>query len=352
MPRVPSTPAKPHMSESVQNQALAFKEAGLSNREICNKLGLGIRALQRFFKRQGPGVLLTPRAPRPDKGTRKLLTPGDLRFLKQVSVKNPKWSANDIRRENPTMFGDLQPRYLQKMLKDELGMPSRQAAKKPNLTAFQTDRRLKFCKRYLHWTTEHWNCVLYTDESQFQTIRNSGCRVRRPLGTSRHNPKYTVKNVKHPGASMAWGCFSAQGAGPLFWLAKGEMMNQHNYADVLRNYAFPTMNSDLHDCEMLLQDGAPCHTAKSVLKLIKDQDPRIRSLPWPGHSPDLNPIENAWNQIKNTIASQNTITVPLLQAAVEKCWAEMDPAYWKNLSDSMPRRLQACIDAKGQMTKY
>ena len=195
MPRAPNTPAKPHMSESVQNQALAFEEAGLSNREICNKLGLGIRALQHFFKKQGPGVILTPRAPRPDKGTRKLLTPGDLRVLKQVSVKNPKWSANDIRRENPTMFGDLQPRYLQKMLKDELGMPSRQAAKKPNLTALQADRRLQFCKRYLHWTTEHWNCVLYTNESQFQTIRNSGCRVRRPLGLRRHNPKYTVEMV-------------------------------------------------------------------------------------------------------------------------------------------------------------
>ena len=38
-----------------------------------------------------------------------------------------------------------------------------------------------------------------------------------------------------------------------------------------------------------MQDGAPCHTAKSIKNLLASQ--KIPLLDWPGNSPDLNPIE-------------------------------------------------------------
>ena len=47
------------------------------------------------------------------------------------------------------------------------------------------------------------------------------------------------------------------------------------------------------------QDSAPCHTAKTVYAWFKTN--KIEVLTWPGNSPDMNPIENEWNQLKDEI---------------------------------------------------
>jgi arsenate reductase-like glutaredoxin family protein len=48
---------------------------------------------------------------------------------------------------------------------------------------------------------------------------------------------------------------------------------------------------EIQDCEVFIQDGAPCHTSKKVMKWLTDHN--IEVLDWPGNAPDLNPIENA-----------------------------------------------------------
>jgi transposase len=48
-----------------------------------------------------------------------------------------------------------------------------------------------------------------------------------------------------------------------------------------------------------MQDHAPGHAAKLILAEFKKR--KIRLIPWPPFSPDLNPIETVWNLIKNWI---------------------------------------------------
>jgi len=48
-----------------------------------------------------------------------------------------------------------------------------------------------------------------------------------------------------------------------------------------------------------MHDGAPAHKSKIVTKFLNDNN--INVLKWPGNSPDLNPIENAWNYLKNKV---------------------------------------------------
>jgi transposase len=82
-------------------------------------------------------------------------------------------------------------------------------------------------------------------------------------------------------------------------------MKQHIYYDVLKDHLLPFM--EINGTIKFLQDGAPCHKAKKVMVIN-----------WPGNSPDLNPIENAWNYIKDKLKNKNTIFSPRLKEAILK----------------------------------
>ena len=41
---------------------------------------------------------------------------------------------------------------------------------------------------------------------------------------------------------------------------------------------------------------------------------------WPGNSPDLNPIENAWNQIKTKLQDMQITSIPTLKEAIKDVW--------------------------------
>jgi transposase len=72
-----------------------------------------------------------------------------------------------------------------------------------------------------------------------------------------------------------------------------------------------------------------------------------------GNSPDLNPIENDWNFLKNKRKSQDISSVLKLKEAILKMWTQdICTEYLSNLSSSMPRRLEAVIKKHKDMTKY
>jgi hypothetical protein len=61
-------------------------------------------------------------------------------------------------------------------------MPAKTAAKKPLLMARMTNKRLAFCKKYLKWTPNQWENMMFLNELKFCLDR--GAMVRRPSGIS------------------------------------------------------------------------------------------------------------------------------------------------------------------------
>lgn len=79
----------------------------------------------------------------------------------------------------------------------------------------------------------------------------------------------------------------------------------------------------------------------------------LETLPWPGNSPDLNPIENCWAHLKRKIAQKRPKTKAEFKLAIDQSWKnDITTDYCRNLIKSMPDRIRAVMKARGGPTKY
>ena len=75
-------------------------------------------------------------------------------------------------------------------------------------------------------------------------------------------------------------------------------------------------------------------------------------LDWPANSPDPNPIYNVWGVVKRKMRDTRPNNADELKAAFESTWASITAKQCHRLIDSMIRRTDAVIHAKGAPTKY
>ncbi len=75
---------------------------------------------------------------------------------------------------------------------------------------------------------------------------------------------------------------------------------------------------------------------------------------WPSQSPDLNPIEHLWNHVKRKLGEyeEPASSVQELWDRFQEEWDRIEPSVCQNLIESMPRRIEAVLKAKGGYTKY
>lgn len=180
---------------------------------------------------------------------------------------------------------------------------------------------------------------------------DKGQFVRRRVNEEFH-PDCVISTVKHPTSVMVWSVISHKGPGRLY-IVKGTM-RQDQYKTVLETRLIPQIRDWFADGESFhfMQDGAPCHTAKSVKAFLQTKN--IPLLDWPGNSPDMNPIENVWEILKRKMKGENITTKEQLIARLISVWNHDDEMLTsiKTCIESMPRRIAALIKAKGGPTKY
>ncbi len=128
-------------------------------------------------------------------------------------------------------------------------------------------------------------------------------------------------------------------------------MNADHYINILtENLETSCIRMGIEDEFIFQQDNDPKHCAKKTKKFFVDNDMEV--LEWPPQSPDLNPIENLWCHLDEKIPldrrHKREEFLPALQAEFDL----IDEAYLHQLVESIPRRLQAVIEARGYNTKY
>ncbi|KAF7761076.1 hypothetical protein Agabi119p4_10485 [Agaricus bisporus var. burnettii] len=154
------------------------------------------------------------------------------------------------------------------------------------------------------------------------------------------------------GSLMMWGCMFWEGCGYACQI-EGKM-DADLYVSILEDNLEDSVEYYGKEREDFIfqQDNDPKHKSKKAQNWFKENN--IDLLPWPAQSPDLNPIEHLWDHLKIKLEEYEEAPrgIGELWTRVDKEWNDIKPEVCQNLIESMPRRVEAVIKAKGGYTKY
>ena len=145
---------------------------------------------------------------------------------------------------------------------------------------------------------------------------------------------------------MVWGAFSQQGPLPLYRVQG--TLKAPQYLHILQMRAFPELQQ--HPAFQFQQDNATCHKAHLITAAFQDQG--IQVMNWPPCSPDLNPIENYWGELKRQLDREQIHGFQQLFDTADQLFQGMRSEFINNLIESMPRRMAAVIKNRGGHTKF
>jgi transposase len=253
-------------------------------------------------------------------------------------------------------------RSIQRLL-HEMDLRKWHKLERPLLSDAAAIKRLRWAQTYEHFTPEDWARVYWSDECSVE--RGAGQRQEWTFTRPRDQIKSKDLHLKPCGkqpSQMFWAAFSGEcrrtGLIPLF--GNPESLRGGVDRFVIRDLYRRVLPTLIMPGGIFMHDNAATHTAYIVRDTLYEMG--IEVMDWPPYSPDLNPIENLWALLKAKIYEicprlkenlpKNQETWELLLDTAERAWQELDPHYLVDLSESMPRRVKAVIEADGWYTKY
>ena len=202
-------------------------------------------------------------------------------------------------------------------------------------------------KRY-NWAIKYQNDdfdnVVYSDECtiQMEAHRRFYCRKQGEAA----KPK---TKSKHPLNVHVWAGISKRGTIGIC-IFEG-IMDRYLHIEIIDNTLKPFLQDVYSDGHRFMADNDPKHTSIGATSYLRDN-----GIYWwrtPAESPDLNPIENMWHELKEFIRREvKPHTKDELIQGIQTFWSTVDVAKCNKYIGHLKKVIPKVIELRGAATGY
>jgi len=282
---------------------------------------------------------------RPGKGRKRIFSEKEEKKIVK-KAKQGKFSPEIAQEVVDTGTRKPPVRTVQRVIRRS-GLRYQKVKKMEKLTVDHKQRRVDYCNERKDY---NWNRVLFTDEKTFH-VGASPDFAWQEQGHRIEEPK-----VSYPLKLNVWGGIGTHLKTKLYYFSSN--MNSELYTKVLKkslkhkNLIFsPKCPKRLKQKYVFLQDNARYHKKAKSMDTLRDLV-GDRVIEHPARSPDLNPMEDMWSYLDRKVKEVRPQTIKSLKRTLTKAWKMLPWSYVARSTNSMSKRLAACVEKGGERLQY
>ena len=336
-----------HLPDWVRSKIVSLNQSGVNVTNIVRVIGADditvtrttvYNIIKKWEKHQTIATLPPP--PKPRKGVTNEILDFIDRQMELDDELTAKTLSNRIYEEFEERFSICKVKDLRK----RLGWLAEKTRYCQMVREVNRVKRKEFATNCIK-SKDTFDDVIWTDECNVQLDWNGVLTFHRWW-----EPCPQKGKPKHPFKVSVWAGISKRGATPL--LTFTGIMEKHYYCDeIITKTLTPFVKEVFCDGHRFMQDNDPKHTSKLASETMLKNG--INWWKTPPESPDMNPIENMWHELKNHLRSRvKPKNKDELLEGIKSFWSTVTPTKCERYIDHLVKVLPVVVERDGRASGF